>query len=126
MALAFVISVALIASTPLPDICITGLSEISSVKVAVRITTSFCFTLLTELLDIVYANTAVGAVWSIVIVELLAVPVVEFPAASVNIAVRVATPASANPVNASNWDAVMDTVLVVFTSDIVAASPKLV
>ena len=83
MALAFVISAALIVSTPLPDICITGLSEISSVKVAVRVTTSFCFTVLTALLDIVYARDAVGGVWSFsVAVLLLWVVDVGFPAAS--------------------------------------------
>ena len=87
MALAFVISVALIVSTPLPDICITGLSEISSVKVAVRVTTSFCFTVLTALLDIVYANAAVGAVLSTVIVApLVGAAVMALPAASVPVA----------------------------------------
>ena len=83
MALAFVISVALIVSTPLPDIFITGLSAIFSLKVAVRVTTSFCFTLLTALLDIVYVNAAVGGVWSFsVAVLLLWVVDAGFPAAS--------------------------------------------
>ena len=68
---------------------------------------------------------AAGTVWSIVIVVLLAVPVVALPAASVNIAVRVTTPASAKPVKASSWAAVMDTVLFSFIADIVAASPRL-
>ena len=45
---------------------------------------------------------AEGTVWSIVIVVLLAVPVAALPAASVYIAVRVTTPASANPVKASS------------------------
>ena len=66
-----------------------------------------------------------GTVWSIVIVVLLKVPVVALPAASVNMAVRVTTPASANPVKASSWAAVMDTVLFSFIADIVAASPRL-
>ena len=68
---------------------------------------------------------AAGTVWSIVIVVLLAVPVAAFPAASVNIAVKVTTPASAKPVKASSWAAVMDTVLFSFIADIVAASPRL-
>ena len=68
---------------------------------------------------------AAGTVWSIVIVVLLKVPVAAFPAASVNIAVKVTTPASAKPVKASSWAAVMDTVLFSFIADIVAASPRL-
>ena len=71
------------------------------------------------------AVKAVGTVWSIVIVVLLPVPVAAFPAASVNIAVRVTTPASANPFKASSWAAVMDTVLVVFIADMVAGEPRL-
>ena len=46
---------------------------------------------------------------------LLAVPIVAFPATSVNIAVRITTPESVNPVKASNWVEVIDTVLVVST-----------
>ena len=64
MALAFVISVALIASTPLPDICITGMSAIFSLNVAVIVTVLPCFTVVTALLPTVYANAAVGAVTS--------------------------------------------------------------
>ena len=71
------------------------------------------------------AAEIVGTVWSIVIVVLLKVPVAAFPAASVNIAVKVTTPASAKPVKASSWAAVMDTVLFSFIADIVAASPRL-
>ena len=56
---------------------------------------------------------------------LLAVPIVAFPAASVNIAVSITTPASVNPFKASNSVEVIDTVLVVSISDMVTDAPKL-